>query len=85
MSTDDGAAASAPLALPDATTASTTQAEQLDVQASNTLKFDKLGPIVTLSRVPNWQDMTDIEKERTVRILSKRNQQRMAQLRGDQA
>ncbi|WFD19875.1 hypothetical protein MCAP1_002115 [Malassezia caprae] len=81
----DGDSASAPLALPDAGTASSAQAAQLDVQASNSIKFDTLGPIVTLSRVPNWQDMSDLEKERTIRVLSKRNQQRIAHLRGDGA
>ncbi|SHO78309.1 Uncharacterized protein MSYG_2651 [Malassezia sympodialis ATCC 42132] len=86
----DGDSASTPLALPDASTASSPQSAQLDVHTSNTIKFDTLGPIVvnsdgTLSRVPNWQEMTDLEKERTIRVLSKRNQQRMAHLRGDGA
>lgn len=45
MAQDDNAAP-APLALPDASTASPTQAAQLDVQASNSIKFDALGPIV---------------------------------------
>ncbi|WFD27617.1 hypothetical protein MNAN1_002618 [Malassezia nana] len=90
MSKEPGSAASIPLALPDTHTASTAHTEQLDVQTSGSIKFDKLGPIVvnsdgTLSRVPNWQDMTDLEKERTIRVLSKRNQQRMAQLRGEGA
>lgn len=43
-------AASIPLALPDASTASTAQTEQLDVQTSGSIKFDKLGPIVVRAR-----------------------------------
>ncbi|KOS16438.1 fungal specific transcription [Malassezia pachydermatis] len=72
----------APLSLPSndpeavqATTAS------LAADGSHTIKFDQLGPLVTLSRVPNWQDMTDVEKERTMRVLNKRNQKRLQALR----
>ncbi|KAG8892412.1 hypothetical protein FRC01_014184, partial [Tulasnella sp. 417] len=43
-----------------------------------TVKLDRLGPLVvnsdgTLSRIANWEHMTSIEKERTYRILLKRN------------
>ncbi|KAH9851195.1 hypothetical protein C2E23DRAFT_733274, partial [Lenzites betulinus] len=42
-------------------------------------KFDSLGPVVvnkdgTLSRISNWENMTPIEKERTLRVLIARNQ-----------
>lgn len=36
----------------------------------------------TLSRIHNWDKMTDAERERTLRVLGKRNQSRMADLRG---
>ncbi|KAK8183072.1 uncharacterized protein BKA78DRAFT_231138, partial [Phyllosticta capitalensis] len=56
-------------------------------QATNKLrgggqvKLDALGPMVvnkdgTLSRIANWQKMTEIEKRNTLRILGKRNQLR---------
>ncbi|TGJ79699.1 hypothetical protein E0Z10_g9062 [Xylaria hypoxylon] len=50
------------------------------------LRLDHLGPLVvnedgTLSRIANWEQMADIERENTVRILGKRNQTRLAKLR----
>ena len=39
----------------------------------------------TMSRIPNWHDMTEMEKERTVRILSRRNKERTERLRAEQA
>lgn len=37
----------------------------------------------TLSRIANWAQMTDIEKRNTLRVLGKRNQVRMAKLKGE--
>ena len=50
--------------------------------------LDKLGPMVigrdgTVSRIANWGEMTDIERRNTLRILGKRNQLRLANLRGE--
>ncbi|KAI5119684.1 hypothetical protein M0805_003571 [Coniferiporia weirii] len=47
-------------------------------EEANVLKFDELGPIVikndgTLSRITNWTDMTERERERTLRVLNARN------------
>ncbi|WFD02422.1 hypothetical protein MOBT1_001104 [Malassezia obtusa] len=69
-----------PLALPAASDA--TQHASL----GDPIKLDKLGPVVvnsdgTLARLPNWDKMTPDEQERTVRILSKRNQARLEKLR----
>ncbi|KAF4584316.1 putative fungal specific transcription protein [Ophiocordyceps camponoti-floridani] len=49
------------------------------------VKLDHLGPLVvnedgTMSRIANWIEMTDVEKENTVRILGKRNKLRLAAL-----
>ncbi|PHH75782.1 hypothetical protein CDD80_2065 [Ophiocordyceps camponoti-rufipedis] len=49
------------------------------------VKLDHLGPLVvnedgTMSRIANWTEMTDVEKENTVRILGKRNKLRLAAL-----
>ncbi|KAK5656243.1 hypothetical protein OQA88_5005 [Cercophora sp. LCS_1] len=50
--------------------------------------LDRLGPMVvakdgTVSRINNWGEMTAIERENTLRILGKRNQLRLANLRGE--
>ncbi|PBK92627.1 hypothetical protein ARMGADRAFT_967130 [Armillaria gallica] len=47
-----------------------------------TVKLDDLGPMVvnsdsTLSRVANWANMTEKEKETTLRVLSARNKIRL--------
>lgn len=52
------------------------------------IKLDALGPMVvnkdgTLSRIANWQKMTEIEKRNTLRILGQRNQLRMTALKGE--
>ncbi|KAL5094324.1 hypothetical protein Trisim1_006913 [Trichoderma cf. simile WF8] len=59
----------------------------IDVSGSGTtVKLDALGPMVvnvdgTMSRISNWDKMAAIEKENTLRIIGKRNQQRLAALR----
>ncbi|KAJ9192156.1 hypothetical protein DTO021D3_5543 [Paecilomyces variotii] len=69
---------SSPLALPPAEE----DTQKLDVSGSgSSVKLDHLGPLVvnrdgTLSRIANWDKMTEIEKKNTVRILGKRNQLR---------
>lgn len=50
------------------------------------VKLDHLGPLVvnkdgTLSRIANWEQMADIEKQNTLRILVKRNQLRTEALK----
>ncbi|KAG9192533.1 hypothetical protein G6011_11267 [Alternaria panax] len=50
------------------------------------VKLDHMGPLVvnkdgTLSRISNWNDMADIEKQNTLRILVKRNQLRTEALK----
>lgn len=83
-----GEAGSSPLALPAPSQASTgvEQSSAGPTGDDAVVKFDKLGPLVvnsdgTLSRIHNWAGMTDAERERTVRVLNKRNQSRMNGLR----
>jgi hypothetical protein len=50
------------------------------------VRLDHMGPLVvnqdgTMSRINNWAEMSDIERENTLRILGKRNQQRLKKLR----
>jgi hypothetical protein len=44
----------------------------------STVKLDHMGPLVvnkdgTLSRINNWGEMSEIEKQNTLRVLGKRN------------
>ncbi|EED23703.1 fungal specific transcription factor, putative [Talaromyces stipitatus ATCC 10500] len=61
--------------------------KKLDVSGQgSTVSLDHLGPIVvnqdgTMSRISNWEKMTDIEKQNTMRIIGKRNKQRMDALK----
>ncbi|EAU87750.1 hypothetical protein CC1G_11028 [Coprinopsis cinerea okayama7 len=76
---------SQPLLLEDASRSrsDTTNAHSLDVSNQSTVRLDALGPMVvnrdgTLSRIANWDKMTEDEKERTLRVLSARNKVRLA-------
>lgn len=75
---------STPLALP---AAPQEGALKLDVSgAGGSVKLDHLGPLVvnqdgSLSRISNWDKMTEIEKKNTLRVLGKRNQQRLEALK----
>ncbi|PIL25657.1 hypothetical protein GSI_11407 [Ganoderma sinense ZZ0214-1] len=78
MSGQDTNSLPPPLALP-APSDVLEETEKITVNGTQTFKFDKLGPVVvnkdgTLSRIANWEEMTPIEKERTLRILVARNQ-----------
>lgn len=72
------------LALPDSSTASN-DVPQLDVNGDG-VKLDHLGPLVvntdgTLARISNWAQMTEMERKNTVRVLGKRNKERLAKLK----
>lgn len=75
------------LALPEAPSAES-GATQLDVSGGgSTVKLDALGPLVvnqdgTLSRIANWEQMTEIERRNTLRVLGKRNKLRLDTLKG---
>ena len=66
---------------------------QATKSTSQTFKLDALGPMVinsdgTLSRIHNWAEMSEVERQRTLRILGRRNQLRKenllaAELRGE--
>lgn len=52
------------------------------------VRLDHLGPLVvnqdgTMSRISNWDAMSEIERQNTLRILGKRNQLRLKKLRDD--
>ncbi|KAG5927893.1 hypothetical protein E4U42_001600 [Claviceps africana] len=73
-----------PLALPSASDTTTTT---LDVSGEgSSVRLDHLGPLVvntdgTMSRIGNWAHMADVEKETALRILARRNKERLEALR----
>lgn len=80
-----------PLALPDPSTASS-GAHQIDLSkdGGSAVKLDHLGPMVvntdgTMSRISNWEQMSEMERQRTLRVLGKRNKQRMDALKAKAA
>lgn len=75
-----------PLGLPAPGDASRTT---LDMSSgSATVKMDHLGPLVvnqdgSLSRIANWEQMTEFEQKNTLRIIGKRNAARREALMGE--
>lgn len=62
------------------------EAINLDVSSGTAAKLDHLGPMVvnrdgTLSRIGNWEQMSDLEQKNTLRVLTKRNKQRLDALK----
>ena len=84
MNTSDGATPKKPLALPEVPANDITQ---LDMSNGGTsVKLDHLGPMVvnvdgTLARISNWEKMTEGEKTATLRIVGKRNKERLDALK----
>lgn len=80
------------LYLPSTEPASDGQPKQLrlDLGADGGVSLDHLGPMVvnvdgTLSRIGNWEQMTEIERKNTLRVLGKRNKERLEKLRAAEA
>ncbi|KAI7883035.1 hypothetical protein K492DRAFT_144442 [Lichtheimia hyalospora FSU 10163] len=66
-----------------------TAEETVKVDVNDTYKLKELGPVVvnedgSLSRINNWHEMADIEKENVNRILLKRNRARLERLKQQQ-
>lgn len=61
-------------------------ATTLDVSSGQSVTLDHLGPMVvntdgTISRINNWTQMTDMERQSTMRIIVKRNKARLDALK----
>lgn len=61
----------------------------LGAEGGSTVRLDHLGPMVvnvdgSLSRIGNWDQMTEIERKNTLRILGKRNKQRLEAVKAAQ-
>ncbi|KAF1928960.1 prenylcysteine oxidase 1 [Didymella exigua CBS 183.55] len=64
-------------------------APQLEVDGEG-VTLDHLGPMVvnkdgSLSRIANWETMSEKERKNTLRVLGKRNQLRLRELKGEQS
>ncbi|CAM9299904.1 unnamed protein product [Choristocarpus tenellus] len=51
-----------------------------------TMRFDEIGPVITntdgtVRRIANWQELTDREREVTLRRIGNRNRERTAALK----
>ncbi|KAJ5665644.1 uncharacterized protein N7477_008092 [Penicillium maclennaniae] len=61
--------------------------QKLDLsEGGSSVTLDHLGPMVvnvdgTLSRISNWDQMAEIERKNTLRVISKRNKQRLDALK----
>ena len=76
------------LALPPAEGGDGSGPTQLDVNGAG-VKLDHLGPMVvnqngTLSRISNWDKMSVTEQKNTLRIIGKRNRERLDDLKTQQ-
>ncbi|KAL3480046.1 hypothetical protein BJX99DRAFT_46230 [Aspergillus californicus] len=75
------------LALPESSDSSGSSLPQLDVNGEG-VKLDHLGPLIvntdgTLARISNWEQMTEIERRNTMRVLGKRNKARLDALKAN--
>ncbi|ROT37754.1 hypothetical protein SODALDRAFT_333510 [Sodiomyces alkalinus F11] len=76
---------SQPLALPSTSDARDNGSNTTTINSGTTVSMDAMGPVVvnvdgTMSRINNWGEMSEIEKQNTLRILGKRNRERRAAL-----
>ncbi|KAH8697280.1 hypothetical protein BGW36DRAFT_427247 [Talaromyces proteolyticus] len=86
--TPNQSSSTARLALPDVSSSDNSNAgTRLDVGGQGTtVSLDHLGPIVvnqdgTMSRISNWDQMTESEQKNTLRVLGRRNKQRLEALK----
>jgi len=82
MTTQEDTTPSDLLALPSPANPSESGNTALDVTTGSSVTLGELGPMVvnsdgTLSRIANWQHMSDIEQQRVKRVLIARNKIRL--------
>jgi len=62
------------------------KSKKLNINSNDdTTSFDELGPLLlnadgTLSRIKNWQELSDAEKQKAAKMVAKKNKQRKEQL-----
>ena len=59
------------------------------LSTTDVLKLDYLGPIIintdgTLQRIPNWIEMSEVEKSKALRLIAARNRKRIENLQQKQ-
>ena len=70
-----------PLALPEKGEENHEESTSTIVVGGEPIKLDNLGPIVlqkdgSLSRITNWHELTELEQQRTLDVVARRNKQR---------
>eukprot|EP01046_Picozoa_sp_COSAG06_P024799 COSAG06_NODE_2045_length_7751_cov_1.725039_4_plen_232_part_00 len=86
-----GAGASVPLPIEDGVAGEAPEEaaqQQVLVVDGAPVALDHLGPIVlnkdgSMSRITNWHEMTEVEQQRTLRVVAKRNKSRRSQLQAE--
>lgn len=58
---------------------------QAPTESSGVLKLDELGPIIigedgSMQRISNWNSLSDMEKKNALRLIAKRNKDRLQRL-----
>ncbi|KAJ4254845.1 hypothetical protein NW762_009643 [Fusarium torreyae] len=83
-----------PLPAPDQDTAAASSSNRGDdvtaLRVGESVRLDALGPLIvntdgTMGRVGNWTGMTENEKQQTLKLLARRNKQRLEALRAKNA
>ncbi|KAI8720520.1 hypothetical protein NCS52_00497300 [Fusarium sp. LHS14.1] len=80
-----------PLPAPEQDTAAAVRGDGVTaLRVGESVRLDALGPLVvnadgSMGRVGNWAGMTEGEKEATLRLLGRRNKQRLEALRAKKA
>lgn len=83
----ESSASTPKLALPAVPGGNPSDTHKIDVSGQGTtVPLDHLGPIVvnqdgSMSRISNWDKMTEMEQKNTLRIIGKRNKQRLEALK----
>ncbi|KAF4343168.1 hypothetical protein FBEOM_2881 [Fusarium beomiforme] len=80
-----------PLPLPAPDNAATSKGDDVtSLRVGESIALDAMGPLVvntdgTMGRIGNWQNMTEFERAQTLKLLGKRNKERMNVLKAKKA
>ena len=85
---EDAKAKALPCSRDTATSNTTTGNKTFEVDGE-TITFDNLGPMIintdgTIGRITNWTEITDFERERTLKLIARRNKKRRQNLEQQQ-
>ncbi|KAF4436495.1 hypothetical protein F53441_13235 [Fusarium austroafricanum] len=79
-----------PLPAPEIDTAASRGDDVTQLRVGESVRLDAMGPLVvntdgTMGRIGNWAGMTEHEREQTLRLLGKRNKQRLDAIKARKA